>query len=169
MRQLSGAPQWLNGSFVPVEAVTFCDKQKQCRSISPKCTPRRGTVSPSVTQGILRPSCPLLGFPSFCPGALPPAHYTPENGADLQKLRILAPLFAKTCNIYLLTVPKSVVLRECFSCTILTAALSSSSLSPLRKKGSHLSVAPWFFSLPSPHSALHTCHIISFKLCKSFC
>lgn len=104
------------------------------RGISPKCIPGRGTVSPSVTQGILRLSCPLLGFPS-CPGALPPAHYTPANGADLQNLRISAPLFAKTRNIYLLTIPKSMVLRECFSCTILTRCSLSPSLSLLRQKG----------------------------------
>ena len=30
----------------------------------PKCTPRRGTVSPSVTQGTLKPCCLLLGL---CP------------------------------------------------------------------------------------------------------
>lgn len=80
----------------------------------------KGMFSPNMTQGIqgiLTSSYPLSPYhlPLLLPQsttAIPGS--TPVNGTHFQKHRILAPLFARTCNSHFLTIPASVVWKECF-------------------------------------------------------
>ena len=68
------AAHWHVPALCPLEAVP----------LPPKCTPRRGTVSPSATQGILRPRSLLSGLHPPSQQKHPYAHQAPpDDGVDV--------------------------------------------------------------------------------------
>ena len=97
----------------------FCPSRGH--AASPKCTPRRGTVSSCASRGILRPHCPACSQASALLlhwSTTEPSRHNPDDGADFQNFRLSALLCIKTCGSQPLLFSQSILLGKSFSCAI---------------------------------------------------
>ena len=122
-----------------------------------KCTPWRGMVSSSATQGILRLCCPLLGL---CPPFQQEHLYTQQAHSAMVQTSKTSDFACKNLQLSAaLIFPVSVFGEVFFLCNALHPALSFSPLSLLR------ALSPlwhqWLFSPQKPGSKPPTFHNVA--------
>ena len=126
-------------------------------SVPSKCTPRRGTIFPRVTQ-ILRACCllpkPLPSFSTRATAML--ARLDPGYGIDFQNFRLSTPLFVNLVVTSPFHFPSQWFWGKCFCCAISCMLLYLwfslyLCLSSLCDQGSLFSIAPVIVFSPKSH------------------